>query len=506
MNTIQMKRKNVRSLQSVPTMARTAMVTLLAVSLSATMVSAQQRPTRAQQAKMNAAVVNSGMQPGITQPGVMQPGMVQLGMQPPGGPTVPGPERKADPKPPPQAPPAELGTLPKPVLVAGGELVTNDGVALVGTWFASARGKDATPVLLLSGVGRSRNDYRQLAPMLQSQGFAVLAVNTRLAGPVTFEDPSPDAAVVSEPVTGEADETEPTSETADTTAAEDAVTNTGTAESSPFDEPEDDPAPTAKTGTAKAGTAKSGTTTGTQKTGTAKTTSGKTATTKDTAKKNTAGTAKSGSGKKEENLLQKLRPEDVHGVIEDIETCRQWLARKNNAEELNLNAMCIVAPDAIGLAAIEWMAFDWSGTAEMRQPFVTGPMTDPQTQQSQFSKALVLLSPVASLRNLNFSKAAGSQRILEEGMPFMLCVGTENRDDMREAGTLRRYFERVRKGEEKLKDTKQKTFLYHERETDATSSAMLGSDPQLAMMISQFLREKVATNSGKSIPWNKVRE
>ena len=58
-------------------------------------------------------------------------------------------------------------------------LETADGVQLAATYYASLKGKQAIPVVLLHGLKHSRTDFTELAKTLQSQGYAVLTVDLR---------------------------------------------------------------------------------------------------------------------------------------------------------------------------------------------------------------------------------------------------------------------------------------------------------------------------------------
>jgi len=75
--------------------------------------------------------------------------------------------------------------LPKPEDIT---LQTADSVQIVATYYRGAKGKESIPVVLLHGYGskHNRTDYtKDLAPYLQSKGFAVLAVDLRGHGDST---------------------------------------------------------------------------------------------------------------------------------------------------------------------------------------------------------------------------------------------------------------------------------------------------------------------------------
>jgi len=64
-------------------------------------------------------------------------------------------------------------------------LETNDGLQLTITYYASLKGKNAIPVVLLHEYKQSRNDYKDLAPSLQALGYAVIVPDLRGHGEST---------------------------------------------------------------------------------------------------------------------------------------------------------------------------------------------------------------------------------------------------------------------------------------------------------------------------------
>jgi len=64
-------------------------------------------------------------------------------------------------------------------------LTTDDGVQLRATFYPGTKGKDTVPVILLHMWKGDRNDFKQLAPYLQSLGHAVLVPDLRGHGEST---------------------------------------------------------------------------------------------------------------------------------------------------------------------------------------------------------------------------------------------------------------------------------------------------------------------------------
>jgi pimeloyl-ACP methyl ester carboxylesterase len=65
------------------------------------------------------------------------------------------------------------------------KLTTRDGVELIFTYYPGAQGKESVPVVLLHMWKQNRNDYKDLATLLQSQGCAVVVPDLRGHGEST---------------------------------------------------------------------------------------------------------------------------------------------------------------------------------------------------------------------------------------------------------------------------------------------------------------------------------
>ena len=66
--------------------------------------------------------------------------------------------------------------LPKPEDLAS---QTSDDLELTLTYYRGTKGKQTIPVVLLHMWKQSRNDYKDLAPALQAQGYAVIVPDLR---------------------------------------------------------------------------------------------------------------------------------------------------------------------------------------------------------------------------------------------------------------------------------------------------------------------------------------
>jgi len=174
--------------------------------------------------------------------------------------------------------------LPDPYDIAGNDLLTPDGVALRATFYPSAKGKNAVPVILLHPWKGSRKDFATLALTLWQAGHAVLVPDLRGHGQSTTQ----------------------------------------------------------------------------------------------------AGRELSAS---------RIGPADIALMVQnDMETLKNFLVKKNNAEELNIEKLCVVGAEMGATVAANWTVLDWSWPQY------------PGVKQGQHVKAVVLLSPERNFRGVGMEE------------------------------------------------------------------------------------------------------
>lgn len=110
----------------------------------------------------------------------------------------------------------------------------------------------------------------------------------------------------------------------------------------------------------------------------------------------------------------KFRNEDFLLMVQqDMEALKRFLRQKNNAEELNLEKLCIVGSEMGALVAINWSVLDWSWPSY------------PGLKQGQHVKGLVLLSPPWTLRSLTV-KPMLDHPVVRSKLSVYLIAGTQN--------------------------------------------------------------------------------
>ncbi len=127
------------------------------------------------------------------------------------------------------------------------------------------------------------------------------------------------------------------------------------------------------------------------------------------------GDSKEVRGSKEKLDAAKMKASEFSNMVADMEVCKKFLIEKNNAGELNIDKLCIVADEMGAIVAINWSRIDWS-----YRPLTTG-------KQGQDVKALVLLSPSRSFKGMNCNKALGHFS-LRSMLSLYILVGSRGGD------------------------------------------------------------------------------
>jgi pimeloyl-ACP methyl ester carboxylesterase len=141
-------------------------------------------------------------------------------------------------------------------------------------------------------------------------------------------------------------------------------------------------------------------------------------------------------GEDEVVKVDDLKPQDMEGMVLDVEEVKKVLVDKNNKGELNIEMLTVIGAEVGSIVAVNWAALDWSW-----------PMT-PAYKQGQDVKALVLLTPQQTYRRLNCNRALATPAISQR-LSIMLAVGAEQAGDYKEAARIHSRLERIRPPAEK---------------------------------------------------------
>ncbi len=125
-----------------------------------------------------------------------------------------------------------------------------------------------------------------------------------------------------------------------------------------------------------------------------------------------------------------LKPADVKDMFArygDLEAVKSYLIQKNNAEELNIDKLCVIGSDMGAVVAINWALLDWSW------PVLSNG------KQGQDVKALVLISPESNSKGVRTVDAINDQTI-RTNLAILLIAGRKGGHYADEVNKLYRHF------------------------------------------------------------------
>lgn len=176
-------------------------------------------------------------------------------------------------------------------------------------------------------------------------------------------------------------------------------------------------------------------------------------------------------------------------VTEDIEAAKRFLMERNNAGELNIEMLCIIAAGEPCAAAMNWAVQDWSWPDLLNR------------KQGKDVKALVLLSPERKWETINCTPALLHPSVAF--MSFLIAVGSETRSAATEAQKVHDQLEKshpIPPGAEG--DDSRKTLVMVEVPTKVQGAQLI--DPRLRLglerSVAKFVKEKLTDNAAV-YPW-----
>lgn len=189
----------------------------------------------------------------------------------------------------------------------------------------------------------------------------------------------------------------------------------------------------------------------------------------------------------------RLRAIDFRAMELDVEAVKKFFLEKNNAGLVNLELLCLVGAELGGLVATNWIAADWSR------------VDLPAFKQGKYAKALVVISPVGSVKG--YSAAAAWKHVIYQSPGFSIMLIAGKRDSKATSET-RQIYNRLEKAhpvptDEKEKVDRQTLFLI-EPDTELSGTKLLDPRarlPQVATAVAQFIALRLV-NKQSEYPWN----
>lgn len=166
----------------------------------------------------------------------------------------------------------------------------------------------------------------------------------------------------------------------------------------------------------------------------------------------------------------RLRPVDFEDMVRfDMEAVRRFLVDRNDAQELNLNKLCLVGGGMGANVAVIWSAVDWA----------TPPLA--QRKQGQDVKALVLASPNWRQKGLMLVDALKDPNVQSE-LSIMLVYGSQDTKAKKSAETVYKNIERFHP-EPPIERVRELKDLFDYPMPTTLQGTKLLVDPQFKMLV-----------------------
>ncbi len=185
----------------------------------------------------------------------------------------------------------------------------------------------------------------------------------------------------------------------------------------------------------------------------------------------------------------RFKPVDYEAMVGfDMEAVRKFLVDKNDAQELNLNKLCLIGTGMGANIAIVWSALDWAAP----------PLA--QRKQGQDVKAIVLVSPIWRQKGLPLVDALKQPDLLQK-VSVMLVYGSEDSRSSKDAQNVFKNFERYHPDPPIDQVRELKDLFVYPLPTTLQGTKLL-IDPRFKMLsaLDGFLKARLTDKNFKWIP------
>jgi pimeloyl-ACP methyl ester carboxylesterase len=164
----------------------------------------------------------------------------------------------------------------------------------------------------------------------------------------------------------------------------------------------------------------------------------------------------------------------------DVEYCKSYLIKENNAEKVNIEKLCVVGAGLGAVVAMNWAVIDWAW------PVVAGQ------KQGQDVKVLVLLSPPWVEKTVSVNAIIGTP-IIRDKMIYYIAAGKKG-TAFADASKIHKRLEAARDGTGPEKD-----LFFHPIETNRQGVELLvPANFKVASNIQQLIKTKL---QDKEMQW-----
>ena len=182
-------------------------------------------------------------------------------------------------------------------------------------------------------------------------------------------------------------------------------------------------------------------------------------------------------------------PRERESMVLDVEAAKNFLLKKNNAGEVNIEMLCIVGAEMGSIVALNWAAMDCSA-----------PST-PYLKQGQYVKALVLLSPRTAIERLNATQALNHRAIVQR-LSLMIAVGQQGRKEYSDAKRIHSRLEKIRPAppKERVARLRKQDLFLITADTNLQGTNLLNRGLPVNVSIAKFVDLRLVFQR-EDLPW-----
>lgn len=178
--------------------------------------------------------------------------------------------------------------------------------------------------------------------------------------------------------------------------------------------------------------------------------------------------------------LDRMKASDYGNMLLDVARCKKFLMEKNNKEELNIDKLCLIGAEMGALVALNFAAYDWA-----KEDL-------PRLRQGKDVKALVLLSPVTSVKGFTATAALKSPAVCKL-ISMYIISGT--RAGKKEA---KKIYDRLKQSRPK-QSKKDVNYFIREEPLDLTGTKLFEAQPvPMTNRIATYIKLRLVD---QTIPW-----
>lgn len=175
---------------------------------------------------------------------------------------------------------------------------------------------------------------------------------------------------------------------------------------------------------------------------------------------------------------KKMVARDFNSIVTDLDAVKSWLLQRNNAEELNMEALVVVGADMTTVTAMNFALRDWEAPELLNY------------KNCKDVKALVLLSPDQNYRGTSM-KVALKHPVVGHQLSVMVAVGKKDSGALSEAKRIVTALERQHGEASSEKRPEEKEVVFYAADTNLQGTKLLDRNLGVAPIIAKFIEFRV---------------